>query len=50
MAALAAIAELIVKVSEFIMRNPVLELDLNPVFCDGRFAVGGDARIILDSR
>lgn len=47
---IAYLEELIVKVSEFVERNPeVKELDLNPIFAyrDGALAV--DARIILET-
>lgn len=41
------ISQLIVKVSEFVAKNSVKELDLNPVFCFADKVVVGDARIII---
>lgn len=44
------IAKLVVKVSEFILKYPVKELDLNPVFCyDDKVSVA-DARILMKAR
>jgi len=44
-----ALEELIVKISEFIEKNPaVKELDLNPVIASRDGAVAADARIVLD--
>ena len=47
-ASIRALEELIVKVSEFVEKNPQIEeLDLNPVFAYPDRAVAVDARIIL---
>lgn len=47
-ASVPALEELIVKVSQFIERNPqVRELDLNPVFAYEDKAVAVDARVVL---
>jgi acetate---CoA ligase (ADP-forming) subunit beta len=44
-----AIADLILKVSDFVERNPqIIELDLNPVFADKNGVLVVDARIILE--
>lgn len=46
----SSLAELIVRVSQFVERNPrVKELDLNPIFAYKDGAVAVDARIILDA-
>jgi acyl-CoA synthetase (NDP forming) len=48
-ASIAALEQLIVKVSEFVEKNPqIKELDLNPVFAYPDRAVAVDARIILE--
>ena len=47
-ASVPALEELIVKVSQFIERNPqIRELDLNPVFAYENKAVAVDARVVL---
>ena len=47
---LNALESLIVKVSEFVEKNPqVKELDLNPVFAYGDGAVAVDARVVIGS-
>jgi acyl-CoA synthetase (NDP forming) len=47
---ISALEELIVKVSEFVERNPeIKELDLNPIFAYRDSAVAVDARIILET-
>jgi acetate---CoA ligase (ADP-forming) subunit beta len=44
-----AIADLILKVSDFVERNPQInELDLNPVFADKKGVLVVDARIVLE--
>jgi acetate---CoA ligase (ADP-forming) subunit beta len=44
-----AITDLILKVSEFVQRNPrIKELDINPVFADKNGVLAVDARIVLD--
>ena len=49
-ASVPALEELIVKVSQFIERNPqIRELDLNPVFAYENKAVAVDARVVLAS-
>jgi acetyl-CoA synthetase (ADP-forming) len=46
---ISALEELIVKVSQFVDKNPqIKELDLNPVFAYPDKAVAIDARIILE--
>ena len=46
---IASLENLIVKVSEFIEKNPdIEELDLNPLFADGKDIVAADARIVLE--
>jgi acyl-CoA synthetase (NDP forming) len=47
---IASLENLIVKVSEFIEKNPdIKELDLNPLFADGKDIVAADARIVLEA-
>ena len=47
---IASLENLIVKVSEFIEKNPdIEELDLNPLFADGKDIVAADARIVLEA-
>lgn len=42
--------DIIVKISEFIEKNPrIKELDLNPVFAEGKDIVAADARIVLEA-
>jgi acyl-CoA synthetase (NDP forming) len=42
---------IIVQVSDFIEKNPrIKELDLNPLFADGKNIAAADARIVLESR
>lgn len=43
------IANLVVKVSDFIYKYPVKELDLNPVFCFDDKVVVVDARILMNN-
>ena len=46
-----AITDLILKVSDFVERNPrIKELDINPVFADKNGVMAVDARIVLDKR
>ncbi|MFW6056956.1 MAG: acetate--CoA ligase family protein, partial [Chloroflexota bacterium] len=46
---LDALEDLIVKVSDFVEKNPqVKELDLNPVFAYGDGAVAVDARVVVE--
>src|SRR4030043_1571734 len=48
-ASIAALEQLIVKVSQFVEKNPqIKELDLNPIFAYLDKAVAVDARIILE--
>jgi len=48
-ASIAALEQLIVKVSQFVEKNPqIRELDLNPIFAYPDKAVAVDARIILE--
>jgi acyl-CoA synthetase (NDP forming) len=48
-ASIPALEKLIVKVSEFVEKNPqIKELDLNPIFAYSDKAVAIDARIILE--
>jgi acyl-CoA synthetase (NDP forming) len=48
-ASIAALEKLIIKVSQFVEKNPqIKELDLNPVFAYPDKAVAVDARIILE--
>ena len=44
---LEALQSLLVKVSEYVSKENVLELDLNPVFCIGDEVLIGDVRILL---
>ena len=47
---IAGLEKLIVKVSDFIEKNPqIKELDLNPLFADGKNIVAADARIVLEA-
>lgn len=47
---IAILEKLIVKVSDFIEKNPqIKELDLNPLFADGKNIVAADARIVLEA-
>jgi len=47
---IAALEELMVKVSQFVEQNPeIKELDLNPIFAYGDSAIAVDARIILET-
>jgi acyl-CoA synthetase (NDP forming) len=49
-ASITALEKLIVKVSQFVEKNPqIKELDLNPVFAYHDKAVAVDARVILES-
>lgn len=41
------IKDLLVRVSEFVYKHPVQELDLNPVFCSSDNVTAVDARILL---
>jgi len=44
-----ALADVIKRVSELVSENPeISEVDLNPVFADGRGATAADVRILLD--
>jgi len=44
-----AVADLILKVSDFVERNPqIKDLDLNPVFADKNGVLAVDARIVLE--
>jgi acyl-CoA synthetase (NDP forming) len=48
-ASIAALEQLIVKVSQFVEKNPqIKELDLNPIFAYPEKAVAVDARIIVE--
>jgi acyl-CoA synthetase (NDP forming) len=48
-ASIAALEQLIVKVSQFVEKNPqIKELDLNPIFAYPEKAVAVDARIVLE--
>ena len=47
---IARLVKIIVKVSDFIEKNPhIQELDLNPLFADGKNIVVADARIVLEA-
>jgi acyl-CoA synthetase (NDP forming) len=47
---MARLEKLIVKVSDFIEKNPqIKELDLNPLFADGKNIEAADARIVLEA-
>ena len=47
---IASLEKLIVKVSDFIEKNPqIKELDLNPLFADGKNIMAADARIVLEA-
>jgi acetyl-CoA synthetase (ADP-forming) len=48
-ASISALEKLIVKVSQFVEKNPqIKELDLNPVFAYHDKAVAVDARVVLE--
>ena len=47
---IARLVKIIVKVSDFIEKNPhIQELDLNPLFADGKNIEAADARIVLEA-
>jgi acyl-CoA synthetase (NDP forming) len=47
---MSRLEDIIVKISEFIEQNPsIKELDLNPLFAEGKNIVAADARIVLEA-
>lgn len=47
---ISRLEDIIVQVSDFIEKNPrIKELDLNPVFADGKNIMAADARIVLEA-